>query len=535
MTPPVVLINSGAYIPQELSAEFGLLPPAFLPVGMRRLYELQVEALSPLGSEIHLTLPESFEVPLWDQRRLAELGVTVTSSPDGLELGAAIFYALGRIGFEDRPLRVLHGDTLVTGIDLDAEDSLGVAPGADGYRWATVRLDEDRIASVTQPEVMAEAGERLRLTGWFAFASVARLARALALSRGDFFDALNRYAAETRCTPQIAGRWYDFGHVQTFFRSRRAMTTERAFNSLQIGDTVVRKRSADEGKLRAEALWLADAPAAVRPYIARLTDQGEDERGFYYETEYEHMPTLAELFVFGRLAEPAWRRVLSSCKAFMDAAADQAPPAPQPDVMQRLAVGKTEQRLAQFARTDGLDLDAGNRLNGAPAPSFRRCLEDVAAVLRTDPPRPALMHGDFCFSNILYNVRTERVRLLDPRGAVDERGPSLYGDARYDAAKLMHSIRGRYDQIIAGRCAAARSGANQFSIEFPDDGPGAWLEAAAADLVMGGVRLDGPAVTAATVSLFLSMPPLHADRPDRQWAFLANALRLHRMLETRSP
>ena len=28
-------------------------------------------------------------------------------------------------------------------------------------------------------------------------------------------------------------------------------------------------------------------------------------------------------------------------------------------------------------------------------------------------------------------------------------------------------------------------------------------------------------------SLFLSMPPLHGDRPDRQGAFIANALRLH--------
>jgi hypothetical protein len=39
------------------------------------------------------------------------------------------------------------------------------------------------------------------------------------------------------------------------------------------------------------------------------------------------------------------------------------------------------------------------------------------------------------------------------------------------------------------------------------------------------------AVRATTVSLFLSMPPLHADRPDRQQAFIANALRLWRDLD----
>jgi hypothetical protein len=47
---------------------------------------------------------------------------------------------------------------------------------------------------------------------------------------------------------------------------------------------------------------------------------------------------------------------------------------------------------------------------------------------------------------------------------------------------------------------------------------------------MGGIRLGSRVVWAAMTSLFLSMPPLHADRPDRQGAFIANALRLHHEL-----
>ena len=39
------------------------------------------------------------------------------------------------------------------------------------------------------------------------------------------------------------------------------------------------------------------------------------------------------------------------------------------------------------------------------------------------------------------------------------------------------------------------------------------------------------AVRAVTCGLFLSMLPLHADRPDRQRAFIANALRLYRDLD----
>jgi hypothetical protein len=48
---------------------------------------------------------------------------------------------------------------------------------------------------------------------------------------------------------------------------------------------------------------------------------------------------------------------------------------------------------------------------------------------------------------------------------------------------------------------------------------------------MGGVKLDAPEVMAVTTTLFLSMLPLHADRPKRQWALLANGLRLFLALD----
>jgi hypothetical protein len=53
----ITLITSASYVADELAAEFGLLPPAFLPVGHNRLYDLQVGIL---GDGVHLTLPQSF-------------------------------------------------------------------------------------------------------------------------------------------------------------------------------------------------------------------------------------------------------------------------------------------------------------------------------------------------------------------------------------------------------------------------------------------------------------------------------------------
>jgi hypothetical protein len=109
--------------------------------------------------------------------------------------------------------------------------------------------------------------------------------------------------------------------------------------------------------------------------------------------------------------------------------------------------------------------------------------------------------------------------------------PSIFGDLRYDLAKFSHSIVGRYDQIIAGRYSMPEADGRRFCIELEPAAHHTWLEEDLASFEVGGRAANDRAVRAATVSLFLSMLPLHADRPDRQQAFIANALRLYADLE----
>lgn len=60
------LIMSGAYVGQELESEFGRIPPSFLPLGNRRLFQHQV-ALAPQGvKSIYLCLSL-----MWSQRSTA--------------------------------------------------------------------------------------------------------------------------------------------------------------------------------------------------------------------------------------------------------------------------------------------------------------------------------------------------------------------------------------------------------------------------------------------------------------------------------
>lgn len=531
MTPPLWLILSSDYIEQELAAEFGRLPPCFLPVGMKRLYEYQLAGIGP-GCEVWITLPESFRPPAADLAILERSGAQVLAVPDGLSLGDAAVYACNLVAVGGRAINLLHGDTLVEVPFASVPDTISVADTADGYSWAEVDCDGDgRVGSLRT--VMAGVPSESRspvACGYFAFSDAAELVRCLVRARGDFIAGVTGYAAARTVRARRVGRWFDFGHLRTFYRSRRFVTTARAFNALRITGGTVRKTShAAPDKIRAEADWYAGLPPPLRIYAARLIDAGRTEDGQpCYETEYEYLPTLAELFVFGSLDRASWTAILHSCADFLAAcAAHPAPGRNGTDTLVALVRDKTLERLDQFAHTGDVPIDRAMRYRGRALPSLRRIAEEIAAAVDRSPPCPApVMHGDLCFSNILYNSRVGRIRVIDPRGYVAPDAPSIHGDPRYDLAKLAHSIAGRYDHIVAGRYALDVY-ADDHAIVFENAPHHAWVERGFREIVVGQARADTDEIKAITVGLFLSMLPLHADQPSRQRAFVANALRLY--------
>jgi hypothetical protein len=82
-----------------------------------------------------------------------------------------------------------------------------------------------------------------------------------------------------------------------------------------------------------------------------------------------------------------------------------------------------------------------------------------------------IIHGDFCFSNILYGTNPKSnitiLRLVDPRGSFGEVG--IYGDPRYDIAKLRHSYEGGYEYIIYDRFLLRQDSDDYFKYYFLND------------------------------------------------------------------
>ena len=191
---------------------------------------------------------------------------------------------------------------------------------------------------------------------------------------------------------------------------------------------------------------------------------------------------------------------------------------------------KTRARLDAYATASGMSLSAPTRLNGRALPSLaeivERCLETAARV----PLVPGVMHGDLCFSNILFDTRSDCIKLIDPRGLNFRDEPRLVGDLRYDLAKLAHSVLGLYDYIVADAFEIDDGTGLDFRLRIHADEDVAAIQKlfAALPLLNG---MTARHVAPITVLLFLSMLPLHQDAPRRQRAMLANALRLYEQME----
>lgn len=520
------LLTSAAYLDQEFSSEFGRIPPAFLPVGNQRLYHHQIKTL-PEGERRILTVPESYRVGDDDRAALDRLDVEVLEIPDGLSLGESVVCAVNLASLAPGdPLRILHGDTLIQDLPIEELDAIGLSEVDGNYNWAVYTGDTERLL-IPLDDTQLVRGPVQIANGWFSFSDSGALVRAITKKRGNFIDGISLYAQQKPLKTVSVERWLDFGHIHTFYRSKSQMTTQRAFNKMTIGTKTVTKRSDKIDKMRAEANWFQSLPDDLKVYTPHFIRELKDGDHHGYEIEYLYLTALNELFVFSSLPRFVWRRIFSACFEFLDACHHHHDTANHDADVTRLFRDKTRRRLDEFSEQSGIDLDAGWTLNGCTTPGLNQVADFASGIIDTVPTELACVsHGDFCFSNILFDFRCQGVRLIDPRGLdVDDR-PSIYGPQVYDLAKLAHSAIGQYDFIMAGYYRVSRED-QALSLELGGNDNVENVQNLFEEMILARFDVSKDRLCAMQVHLFLSMLPLHADDQNRQLALMANALRLY--------
>ncbi|GEM_PF-2140418 len=335
--------------------------------------------------------------------------------------------------------------------------------------------------------------------------------------------------------------WWDLGHRSTYSQARLSRLSSRSFNQVHYeakGD-LIRKSSNDIDRLQQEHRYLNELPPAVRRYFPALVAtelKTSDDGWLSMEMDYIPFPNLAELFLHWRIGANGWvqiaRRLHVIRTAFLEAAPQHTVTAANNQSW--LYSGKLRLRLDQLTQNPP-DIQSTLKLNWnsfwqqplrltllksdqaellelpKPAECCTKLLRELPAFENGGPLQ--LIHGDFCFNNILAEPLSGSIRLIDPRGEQPEEAtwPVGFGDPRYDLIKLLHSSFYLYDVVVNGLFQLSTT---DKGLQLRLDVPAQHTEADQAlrkELIQNELNAEEERLL--TSSLFFSMLPLHRSEP----------------------
>lgn len=541
----LVVIPSARLVAPAMQAEFGPVAPAMIPLAGKPALEWIADGYD--GADICVAVHQGGgDVATYLKRqrtpRAHAVDVGQTTS-----LAETILRACGDVADYDT-LSIHFADTILPDTPTKPNTIFWAEP-IDMLRWTSFTDQGGGIGQITerdQPKQHHDQGQKA-FVGVFHIGDpktflVHLIAAAGGMNTGidPFYVALQQYfnacAPEDR-TLQYAAQWRDLGHVDNYYAAKRRVGLgPREFNDVDVDDRrgVVVKSSRNAQKLRDEIRWYQDLPADLQFLTPRVFRSNLSHDRPSVEMEFYGYPPLNDLFVFGRLDVGAWTRIFDAVGFALDAMGTHTRPGEEHDKMQaarqQMYLDKTLERLTPIMRDQRFAhfTHDTTQVNGQGVPSLQTVCDElpdmVVAVGLLDGPNFAVIHGDCCASNILYDPKNAFVRFIDPRGSF---GPySMFGDPRYDLAKLSHSFSGGYDFIVNGLFdIALQDGATHLDV-FIDrhhsdisDVFDRWL------MQRAGVNILQIQLIEAL--LFLSMVPLHNDKPKAQLAFLANGLRIY--------
>ncbi len=541
--PSLVLIPSATHIPPELQGDFGRIPSCMVPYGgvpvlerIERGYprDWPVLVAAHAGAD---TIARYLEHREDGRTALVDVGPTRS-------LGETVLRALESRPDWRGPVVVHFGDTHAPGEVLEGDEFLFACPD-DLFRWTTFRLDAGGYPEHLLDKSVEKEGQGQVFVGLFSFAEGARLRACLAdavaapaAGLDPFYRALESYYRGSAAPPRAreTGHWVDLGHLDTYWSARllHAMG-QRAFNEVAVDASrgILTKRSRNTEDFRDEIHWYLSLPSDLQYLAPRVFAHSLAGGDPWIQMEFYGYPPLSEVYLYAKLDRTEWRAIFRVVRQVLGDMAKHGPPAAEPAkvaaALRRMYLDKTLERLARLDLGSlPRDLAEGPlEVNGRACLPLRETIAHLPGLLEAAgllAPAPfGVIHGDFCPSNILFDRRSRAIRLVDPRGRFGDF--TLHGDPRYDLAKLSHSFNGGYDFLVHGLFALARPAPGRVVLRvFEDEGHAEVREQFNQTFLSGAEAMRR--VRGIEALLFLSMVPLHADRPRAQEAFLARGLEL---------
>lgn len=433
------------------------------------------------------------------------------------------------------PTRVILGDTLLTKSINNETDILFTSKDfSTSQSWCLVdNTGENGLYFYDKKKNLSIANKEA-LVGYYAFSDSKYLlnccVKARLMLKKEISTALIMYQEKYKLKTKLVDDWYDLGHTSGLIKAKNILFSARSFNSISV-DTqtgLLTKTSTKKQKLEDEAFWYENLPKDLKIFAPRMISFSKNEKSASLVQELYGYPSLQELYLSGEVNIEDWRYIIEKLFNLHKFFEKYTTESNQKSLLW-LYLDKTKDRLNELEEQSLYWKNLLNNehlyINGKKYYGLfllKREIEKFALKLSQNG-KETIVHGDYCFSNILFDSNNYIFKLIDPRGRLDSEA-TIYGDPRYDIAKLRHSIVGLYDFIVQGLFKLKEDN-SEFKYKILTTNNYKVLEDIFDKFTMKN-GFDVQEIKFIEGLLFLSMIPLHKDNFDRQKVFYLKAIEL---------
>lgn len=534
-----LLIPSAKIVPEELQS-LGKLPAIIYPVNGRTVFSYLYKQYSEVCDEIkvlcyenadkvHTKLNKYKDIKIVDIPKLGDLAQTLHF---GLSVSDSVI--------------INFGDTIVMdNIYENQPDCFYYAEEYTSDKWTYFEIADGNLRTIydkKQPAIDAKV-KMNAFVGVFYLSDSALFKDCIdeAFSDRDdkmssFYQALVLYSMKKKLSAIKTDNWFDIGHVDKYYNTKIEVKA-REFNHINIDKDrgILTKYSDDKDKFIGEIKWYLKLPSDVEYIRPRIFNYSLDYNNPYVSMEYYAYHTVHELFLNSDLDKHQWKRIFKRIRFICDdlkrykVSDDGIQPA-----LEYMYLTKTLQRLDKL-KNDGrfsIFFSKNIEVNDRTYQSLDNLVEILKHVipeLLYDISEFNIIHGDLCFANMMIDNNHSFIKVIDPRGKFGTY--DIYGDPRYELAKLFHSVDGKYDYIIKDRFDI-KYGGSKIKFEIQDRDRDYDLYEVFTEVFQEEIGNDLKKIELIEALLFLSMIPLHGESFEHQLVMLGTGLEiLNRVVE----
>lgn len=527
-------IIPSAKIVSEYLQSIGKLPSVIYPVTDKIVFDFLHEQYAAVSKTIKVLCYEQAEKVHSKLKKYKN--TEVINLPELNDLAYTIYY-----GLEDSESVIINfGDTIVLDNIYDNQaDSFFYSEDYISDKWTYFDSDNGKITAIydKRAEKVNNLQKEKLFVGVFYlsnpifFKSCIENAEEVHSSNiSIFYLALQLYSKKYPLTPIKTDNWFDIGHADKYFNSKLEVKA-REFNHIKIDKNrgILTKTSEDKDKFIGEIKWYLKLPSDVEYVRPRIFSYSTDYAKPYVSMEYYAYHTVHELFLNGDLDIHLWEQIFKRIKFVIQdfkrysVKDDNIIPS-----LEDMYLIKTIQRFEKIRKDARFEVFFQKPIfiNGKKYVSLEETINKLKVAIPEflyDVKEFNIIHGDLCFANMMVDSNFSFIKVIDPRGKFGSY--DIYGDSRYELAKLFHSVDGKYDYIIK----------DLFDLEYKDESISFSIQDKDRDFDLYQVLTevfkdeigdDLKKIELIEALLFLSMIPLHGESFEHQLVMLGTGLEI---------